>query len=199
MAKVHELMEKTQYPLYDAFFVPGEKNVQTEMQERGNARVMRFFRDIQNKTKLETNLTQSGVLADEATFEGRAMRVVTSSCLPITDDEANPITISDPAFLTDLIYNSVITLTVGTKVMIEVPTFFFPAGAGVSAGLSPANHGVPDPLATFRFAEPVVIDRSQTFRVDLEFPREIPQTVASKEGPLRIWVVLDGYLTRPVQ
>ena len=41
--------------------------------------MIRFFVDVQNKTKLETNLQASGVLPSNNTFEARAMRVVVSS------------------------------------------------------------------------------------------------------------------------
>ena len=37
-----------------------------------------FFVDIQNKTKLETNLQASGVLPSQNPFQARALRVVTS-------------------------------------------------------------------------------------------------------------------------
>ena len=97
----------------------------------------------------------------------------------------------------ELIYNSVTTLLVGEKVMIEMPTFWFPAGAGVH-GLE-NNHGEPDPMATFRFAEPVFIEPQQNFRVEMLFPQGLPDAMQSVLGPLRIWVVLDGYLTRDVQ
>ncbi len=40
--------------------------------------MIRFFVDIQNKTKLETNLQASGVLPSQNRFEARALRVVTS-------------------------------------------------------------------------------------------------------------------------
>ena len=111
-------------------------------------------------------------------------------------------------FLGELIYNSVISLIVGEKVMIEMPTFWFPSGAGVSPGLSVSNHGEPDPTATFRFAEPVYIEPQQNFRVEIAFPQGVPGVnstdvykikLSHVTGPLRIWVVLDGYLTRDVQ
>jgi len=100
-----------------------------------------------------------------------------------------------------LIYNTVTTLYVGEKIMIQMPTWFFPAGAGPYSETSHfATHGEPSPTATFRFAEPIFIDKQQNFRVELE----IPDTNTLKEiqqiyGPLNIWVVLDGYMTRDVQ
>ena len=42
-------------------------------------RVIRFFVDVQNKTKLETNLQAAGQLPSLNTFEARALRVVVSN------------------------------------------------------------------------------------------------------------------------
>jgi hypothetical protein len=89
---------------------------------------------------------------------------------------------------------------VGEKVMIEMPTFWFPGGAGVSPGNGLViNHGEPDPQATFRFAEPVFIEARQNFRVEMSFPHGLSPELAALPGPLRLWVILDGYLTRDVQ
>jgi hypothetical protein len=289
MARVHGVSEKLQSPHYDAFVVPGASNgtpPKTFKEMMTDPRVLRFFVDIQNKTRLETNLQASGVLPSRNSFEARAMRVVVSTfCVPpktlrhpeirkaiiIAADQyppidsetiatqsdqdmlinsirteiekyAGPINISEyvrtaiisavedygvengpyagkvdvllsqiqdafeagcesgNTFLSELIYNSVTSLLVGEKTMIEMPTFWFPAGAGVNSGDgSVMNHGEPDPMATFRFAEPVMIEPQQSFRVEMQFPRDVPRAVATATGPLRIWVVLDGYLTRDVQ
>jgi len=294
MARVSGVKEKIHSPLYDAFFVPGLKNgtaARTFKDMMTDPRVIRFFVDIQNKTRLETNLQASGVLPSLNTFEARAMRIVASTfCVPqealkhpaiqnaiieaaddyIADTTSSqqdkekdlvgkirtaienlngPININEyvrtaivgatdtykqtiPAgetdplvlqpfrdhlveqilagfeagcqdsstFLSELIYNSVSTLLVGEKTMIEMPTFWFPAGAGVNSGNGAVtNHGEPDPMATFRFAEPVTIEPQQSFRVEMQFPQDLPRAVATATGPLRIWVVLDGYLTRDVQ
>lgn len=209
MAKVQGVKEKLHWPLYDAFFVPKNgtvppPNFGSEMAKR-DPRVLRFFVDVQNKTKLETNLQASGVLPSLNTFEARALRVVVSSFLPKESDEYSIV----DNILADLIYNSVTSLLVGEKVMIEMPTFYFPSGAGVSPGApSVPSHGEPDPMATFRFSEPVVIEPNQNFRVEMMFPHGVPGQasiatnntgLAAIPGPFRLWVVLDGYLTRDVQ
>ena len=206
MGKVQGVKEKLHYPIYDAFFVPAGETFQSRLTD---PRMIRFFVDVQNKTRLETNLQAAGVLPSLNSFEARALRVVVSS-LSSADafDQEN----SEANFLADFIYSSVTTLLVGEKVMIEMPTYFFPSGAGVTQGGSDQNggivynHGQPDPMSTFRFAEPVAIEPQQNFRVEISFPQGIPgqPTAASKglataKGPLRIWVVLDGYLTRDVQ
>lgn len=99
------------------------------------------------------------------------------------------------------IYNTVTTFFVGEKIMIQVPTWFFPAGAGpYSEDGKVTTHGYPNPQATFRFAEAVTIDAQQNFRVEIEVPEsEVLRELQKLYGPLFIWVILDGYMTRDVQ
>jgi hypothetical protein len=103
--------------------------------------------------------------------------------------------------LTRFIFNTVTTLYVGEKVMIEAPTWFFPGGAGVhSASRKVANHGEPDPRAAFALAEPVRIEPGENFRVEIEVPEgEALKELQRTYGPLFIWVVIDGFMTRAVQ
>jgi hypothetical protein len=216
MAKVQGVKEKLHSPLYDAFFVKDElkpgsaSDKKTFIDFMTDPRVIRFFVDIQSKTKLETNLQASGVLPSLNTFEARALRVAVSNLRPTEFKDttgSNPKNkANESEILADLIYNSVTSLIVGEKIMIEMPTFWFPSGAGVSPGLNVSNHGEPDPTATFRFAEPVYIEPQQSFRIEMAFPQGVPgvnpldqKKLAHVTGPLRIWVVLDGYLTRDVQ
>jgi hypothetical protein len=202
MAKVKGVKEKLHMPIYDAFFVPKDGTRNTFGTAMTDPRMIRFFVDVQNKTKLETNLQAAGVLPSLNTFEARAMRVVVSSI--VGAERGNGVEEAD--ILAELIYNSVTTLLVGEKIMIETPTFYFPSGAGVSPGNGTVtNHGEPDPMATFRFAEPVSIEPQQNFRVEMLFPQGVPGKdgvpgrLAEVLGPFRIWVMLDGYLTRDVQ
>jgi len=228
MGRVSGVKEKLHWPLYDAFFVDPSKTFAASLTD---PRMIRFFVDVQNKTSLETNLQASGTLPSQNSYEARALRVLISlpplPTAPENDDD-NPlrnwfptgpgeVTDIPPGFgaddlVTQLIYNSVTTLLVGEKDMIKAPTFFFPGGAGVSPGgtgpepTGTSNNGHPDPMATFRFSEPVTIEPQQNFRVEMLFPQGIPgqndrtkASLATVKGPLRIWVVLDGYLTRDVQ
>lgn len=100
-----------------------------------------------------------------------------------------------------IVYNTVTSLYVGEKLMMQMPTYFFPAGAGpYSESGAFTTHGEPSPVATFRFAEPVFIDKQQNFRVEID----VPDTETLKEfqriyGPFHMWVILDGYMTRDVQ
>jgi hypothetical protein len=229
MAVLVGFKEKVHLPLYDAFVVSPN---QTFGQALGPEHRLRFFVDIQQKTKLETNLQATGVLPHQHTFEARAMRVVIAppglaatlrnrsleilqAAAVITRFrrreewdiaafaeklQAHLTNAQATTALAELIYSSVTSLIVGEKVMIEMPTFWFPAGAGVSSGSDAvSNHGLPDPQATFRWAEPVFIEAHQNFRVELTFPQGLPTGLAATPGPLRLWVVLDGYLTRDVQ
>jgi hypothetical protein len=104
-------------------------------------------------------------------------------------------------FIGKLVYNTVTTLFVGEKQMISMPTWFFPAGAGPYSETGKfTTHGEPSPNATFRFAEPIYIDKQQNFRVEIEIPdSDTLKDIQKTYGPLNIWVVLDGYMTRDVQ
>jgi hypothetical protein len=100
-----------------------------------------------------------------------------------------------------VVYNTVTTFYVGEKIMIQMPTWFFPAGAGpYSESASVVTHGEPTPLATFRFAEPIYIDKQQNLRVEIDIPdSDVLKELQRIYGPFFIWVVLDGYMTRDVQ
>jgi hypothetical protein len=317
MARVQGVREKVHLPIYDSV------NVEPEQQLRDveSSSTLKFFVNVQGKTKLQTNLQSASLLPHYNTFEARAMRVVISDLPPeFTDKDADGQT-EDPIpvlnadgkqFLADgnlegtagstaakvfakvtlplkdlmemlaeareseedaelgpddegvelvnadgdelevtaanrkkivdgggaislsvtdleaaiegigkksppkhqirpsngagnliskFIYSTVTTFFVGEKVMIQMPTWFFPAGAGPFSETDKAvTHGEPSPLATFRFAEPIFIDKQQNFRVEIEIPdSDVLKDLQKTYGPLNIWVVLDGFMTRDVQ
>ena len=100
-----------------------------------------------------------------------------------------------------IVYNTVTSFIVGEKTMISMPTWFFPSGAGPysQTGIF-TTHGEPSPLATFRFAEPIYIDKQQNFRVEIKIPdSDTLKEIQKLYGPFKLWVVLDGYMTRDVQ
>jgi hypothetical protein len=316
MAVVQGIREKVHLPIYDSLSVEAGK----QLREAEPSSILKFFVDVQKKTKLETNLQSASLLPHYNTFEARSLRVVISDLPPefstelvgkdekvrVVNDSGDPfkVTVGEPPgteekevvanveaslgflmerlkearesgvdaeFLAEddadnklkiifkysddggvvsgppeaqvrgiglisltvfeleriidgldksappreqtrpnngagtiigkIIYNTVTTLYVGEKIMIQMPTWFFPAGAGpYSEGGNFTTHGKPSPMATFRFAEPIFIDKQQNFRVEIE----IPDTETLKEiqriyGPMNLWVVLDGYMTRDVQ
>ena len=307
MAVVNGVMEKVHLPIYDSVKVDPEE----QLSDSENSSTLKFFVDVQGKTKLETNLQSAGLLPHYNTFEARAMRVVisdlpaqfpdeptaTTDPLPVTNDQDQPLagdgkvannggpaitatvelgldelidelrsawdspdgavdipvdddsvtlpngadlgalvtaegkvtlSVSDLEDMLDsedisdqerpldeqidsnngsgtligkIVYNTVTTLYVGEKIMIQMPTWFFPAGAGpYSEGSTFSTHGEPSPMATFRFAEPIFIDRQQNFRVEVEIPdSDVLKELQRIYGPFFIWVVLDGYMTRDVQ
>lgn len=279
MAIVQGIREKVHLPIYDSLTVePGKQLKDTELSS-----ILKFFVDVQKKTKLQTNLQSASLLPHYNTFEARAMRVVISDLPPVFPDkvtikiplvdrtaapfnlvtnlaramellelaranpesetsvdvltnetEATPDSIETPTeavvtsvdieekilalkeappkeqvrlnngagtIIGKLIYNTVTTLYVGEKIMIQMPTWFFPAGAGpYSESGHNTTHGEPSPTATFRFAEPIFIDKQQNFRVEMEIPdTETLKEIQSIYGPMNVWVVLDGYMTRDVQ
>jgi hypothetical protein len=320
MAVVQGIREKVHLPLYDSVSVDGEKQI-SDIEKSGT---LKFFVNVQGKTKLETNLQSASLLPHYNTFEARAMRVVISDLPPeFPDDEKNgalattdgldvfkpgndttddaifaadgsittdpslaisasveitvsqlaqlykevresddgtttldvddpgvtlvgpddadldqgintivanadgivELTIDDLDDMNDslkaraipkeqvdpnngsgtiigkIVYNTVTTLFVGEKQMISMPTWFFPAGAGPYSETGKfTTHGEPSPNATFRFAEPIYIDKQQNFRVEIEIPdSNTVKEIQKIYGPLNIWVVLDGFMTRDVQ
>lgn len=316
MAVVQGIREKVHLPLYDSLSVESER----QLRDAESSSTMKFFVNVQGKTKLETNLQSASLLPHYNTFEARAMRVVISDLppefpdnvkasgedFPVTNEDGDPINVDtngdvvtaggnavladielgldrvmdllrearesedkttflpvDPedkgitlkadsapnvkvnvagvaaevgsidltvanlegliADLKDqrqqppkeqirpndgagtiigkLVYNTVTTFFVGEKTMISMPTWFFPAGAGPYSETGKfTTHGEPSPTATFRFAEPINIDKQQNFRVEIEVPdSDTLKEIQKIYGPLKIWVVLDGYMTRDVQ
>lgn len=315
MAVVRGVQEQVHFPTYDAISV----KAQEQLRDVEPSSTLKFFVNVQGKTKLETNMQSASLLPHYNTFEARAMRVVISDLPPefpedptalgdhfdvtddcgrfftitngevvTTDDRKVAITASvdlgvghlaelfqaakesedetaelDPSdkeeitlftsgkekvshdkaleiadrngsvklFLEDieglieklgksappieqlnpnngsgtiigkLIYNTVTSFIVGEKTMISMPTWFFPSGAGPYSQKGDfTTHGEPSPLATFRFAEPIYIDKQQNFRVEIEIPdSDTLKEIQKLYGPFKLWVVLDGYMTRDVQ
>ncbi len=215
MAVVRGIREKVHLPLYDAvsFKDPAEitdadKSIAGQISRQGN--LIKFFVNVQDKTKLETNQQESSVLSHYNTYEARALRVIleppcrgngtttskSKAQAQVTDIRAT-CEERDTDFLANFIYNSVTTFIVGEKVMIQAPTWFFPSGAG-PANLAGLTNGSPSPEATFRLAEPVHISHQQNFRVEIEFPRGTGM-LGTATGPSKLWVVVDGYIQRDVQ
>jgi hypothetical protein len=317
MAVVQGVKERVHLPIYDSVKVDPEQ----QLRAVESSSTLKFFVNVQGKTKLETNLQAASLLPHYNTFEARAMRVVISDLpaefpnepiaedqdLEVTDDEGKPMdsagkkegetgfdptkvvladvelgikrlvellkeaqesddreasldvdeedgvvinlkekdgsavnkdtianaggviffTVADLEGLLDdlgkdgppkeqlpksngngattlinkLIFNTVTTLFVGEKIMIEAPTWMFPGGAGAFSDQAViTTHGVPSPMDTFRFAEPVYIDKQQNFRVEIEIPdTEVLREIQKIFGPFSLWVLVDGYMTRDVQ
>ena len=70
MAIVQGIREKVHLPLYDSMFVEPEK----QLRDNERSSTLKFFVNVQNKTRLETNLQSASLLPHYNTFEARAMR-----------------------------------------------------------------------------------------------------------------------------
>src|SRR5215471_1403481 len=140
-------------------------------------------------------ITRSDLTAAEALFKGNGNgRAVPASAQLFRNNGCGTV-------IGNFIYNTVTSFIVGEKIMTQVPTWFFPAGAGpYSEDGGTITHGYPNPQATFRFAEAVSIETQQNFRVEIEIPEsDVLKDLQRLYGPLFVWVVLDGYMTRDVQ
>jgi hypothetical protein len=79
MAVIQGVQEKLRLPLYDSVFVrPGK-----QLRDVERSGVLKFFVDVQGKSKLETNMESSSSLPYSRTFEARALRVVISDLPPV--------------------------------------------------------------------------------------------------------------------
>jgi hypothetical protein len=254
MAVVQGVRERVHLPIYDSLSIRAGE----QLRDVEPSSTLKFFVNVQGKTKLETNLQSASLLPHYNTFEARALRVVISDLPPdfrhrhfpipcekdgkaytvhvpykdlckivrehksatyegveVTPEQAEKamarherklpiveqIDGDQTSVINRLIYNTVTTLYVGEKTMIQMPTWFFPSGAGAysESGLG-ATHGLPSPTDTFRFAEPIFIEKQQNFRVEIEVPdSDVLKDLQRICGPMFIWVVLDGYMTRSVQ
>ncbi len=78
MATVQGIREKVHLPIYDSLQIEPEQ----QLREVTGGSTLKFFVDVQRKTKLETNLQSASLLPHFNTFEARAMRVVISDLPP---------------------------------------------------------------------------------------------------------------------
>src|SRR5438128_9970739 len=91
MAVVQGIKEKVHLPVYDSVAVDAGK----QLREVERSNIMKFFVNVQGKTKLETNLQAASLLPHYNTFEARAMRVVISDLAPQFPDNDQAPTIAD--------------------------------------------------------------------------------------------------------
>jgi len=83
MAVVQGIREKVHLPLYDSLAVKPRE----QLFEEEKSGILKFFVNVQGKTKLETNLQSASLLPHYNTFEARAMRVVISDLPPQFPDD----------------------------------------------------------------------------------------------------------------
>ena len=208
MAGRQGIKEKVHLPIYDSLRVEPKK----QLCDIETASILRFFVNVGNKSKLETN---ASLRPHFSRFEARGMRVMISDLpaeFPPERAAANaeveerlrplreqivPGNGAAGSLISKIIYNTVTSLFVGEKVIIQMPTWFF-AGAGpFSETASMATRDEFTPATTFRFTEPIIIERQQNFRVEIEVPHaDALKDLQRIYGPLFIWVVLDGDMIR---
>src|SRR6266545_1260287 len=78
MAIVQGIREKVHAPVYDCLTVEAKQ----QLREAEPSSTLKFFVDVQRKTKLQTNLQSASLLPHYNTFEARALRVVISDLPP---------------------------------------------------------------------------------------------------------------------
>src|SRR5215207_2123755 len=78
MAIVQGIREKVHAPIYDSLSVDGAK----QLRDVETTSILKFFVNVQGKTKLETNLQSASLLPHYNTFEARALRVIISDLPP---------------------------------------------------------------------------------------------------------------------
>src|SRR5712675_2416812 len=79
MAVVQNIKEKVHLPIYDCVNIePGK-----QLRSIETSSTLKFFTNVQGKTKLETNLQSASLLPHYNTFEARALRVVISDLPPV--------------------------------------------------------------------------------------------------------------------
>src|SRR5262245_63054583 len=83
MAVVQGIKERVHLPLYDSVSVKREEQLQDDQRSS----TLKFFVDVQGKTKLETNLQSASQLSHYNTYEARAMRVVVSDLPPVFPED----------------------------------------------------------------------------------------------------------------
>jgi hypothetical protein len=83
MAVVHGVKEKVHFALYDAVSVDPAQ----QLREVESSNTLKFFVNVQGKTKLETNLQSASLLPHYNTFEAHALRVVISDQPPVFPDD----------------------------------------------------------------------------------------------------------------
>ena len=78
MAVVQNIKEKVHLPIYDCVNVDAGK----QLRSVESSSTLKFFTNVQGKTKLETNLQSASLLPHYNTFEARALQVVVKSLAP---------------------------------------------------------------------------------------------------------------------
>lgn len=159
------------------------------------------------KTILDTNLVLAGQLPANHVFEIWSIHAVIRPRQP-APNAALPATATVAGDLEAIMYGSFFQFNLLTTPRLQIPTYWLPAGAGISgfaalasiggAGSNTgsvihATNGDPSPLSSHRLDPwPIVIPPLQGFSVFLFFPAAVTPINTTD-----VWLVFDGILHRP--
>ena len=170
-------------PIYDRVQIPASNAVGSELV---------WFRDIQGKNKLETNMTDSSKLPQgQQAVVIRINFVIRPDCPP--EDVAEILSTAECEFVLD-----------DNNVVNAGPVLIFPQAYGMSGHMMTTKNdttmgvvtsGIPSPGANPRKMIPVYLAEGRTFRFTLHFYEacDLPSTAAT-----HAWVILDCLRSRPV-
>jgi hypothetical protein len=135
------------------------------------------------KSRLKTNMVQSGQLPPPQSMLVKAVRVVVKTATSALVDE--------------FLNKTYIVFKVGEKEALVGPTMLFNAGAGSYNHITTdvGQNGVPDARSIWALDKPIQIGVGQNFYLDIIYDT----APASGHGAFDVLVVLDGVLVRGVQ
>lgn len=146
-----------------------------------------FFQSPEGKSITETNLKQFSTIQAGWQFEVHAIRVIPPTTISTADAE-------------NVFYGSAITLLKeGDIEVFSAPTIIFTAGAGLYGATTETSaniisNGLPTPTAVLKLPVPILIRGGETFNI-----RMLWSPAVSLTAPVKLQMVLDGILRRPVR
>lgn len=181
---VRKFADMRQDRLYDRVQIPAANAAGTELV---------WFRDIQGKTRLETNMTQSSKLPE-------GQQAVVYSIAFIVRDDCPP---KDKAEIYATGYGEMV-LDDDNRVS-SGPLIFFPQKYGMYGNIMTTKNdsdegvvtnGIPSPGANPRMMIPLYLSENRTFRFTLHFYEacDLPTAAATYA-----WVALDCLISRPMR
>lgn len=180
---VRKFADLRQDPLYDRVLIPATNAVGTDLV---------WFRDIQGKNLLETNMRDSGKLPQgQQAVVFRINFVIRDDCPP--KDKAVILSTAYCEFVLD-----------DNNTVNAGPSVIFPQTYGMAGNIMTTKNdtdegvvtnGIPSPGANPRKMIPIYLAEGRTFRYSLHFYEACDLPSAA---PTYAWVILDCLRSRPV-
>ncbi|MGH7376138.1 MAG: hypothetical protein ACREKK_01790 [Candidatus Methylomirabilales bacterium] len=158
------------------------------------------------KTELDTNMRTQPPLAANHVFEVWSPRIVVA--FDDVESATAPGVNQQAGIINDILYGSFFRFRIVSQEKLLCPTYYLPAGAGVSGTLQGfqaaaaafqagiVTNGEPNQFAPQRLDPfPIVVPPLQQITVELTFVRAV--TFSAAVAGILIWVLLDGILHRP--